>query len=147
MTTVTANFISRLPAWVSANREAIGRAGEDIAEGQAERDAIQREGEPGESSSEGKGGPNPWDDSGQASPAGDDPLDVPWEQLDEPVDCPVCGSFDCWWDLLDGRHCMKCHPPNKARLLRSTVATQRRRAERRRIAAKLDKLECEMTPL
>lgn len=141
MTTMTANSISRLPAWVSANREASEEAVEGMAEEQAERDAIQREGELGESFSEGE--PAPWNEAVQAEPVGDGPLDIPWDQLDEPADCAVCGSFDCWWDLLDNRHCMKCHPPNKARLLRATVATQQRRAERRRVAARLDKFECE----
>ena len=69
--------------------------------------------------------------------------EIPWDQLDEPIDCPKCGSFDCWWDLRDDRHCSRCNPPTKARLLRATAATQRRRAERRRIAEKLDRFECE----
>ena len=129
MTTVTDKPNPCFPAWVSANRE----ASEEIAEGQAERDAIQREGEPVESSSEGELAT--WEDSDQVEPAGGGPIDIPWNQLDEPVDCPVCGSFDCWWDLPDDRHCMKCDPPIKARLLRATIATQRRRAERRRLTA------------
>jgi len=45
-----------------------------------------------------------------------DPND--WDSLDEPIDCPQCGSFDCWWDMLGGRHCKKCDPPSTSHRLR-----------------------------
>ena len=115
---------------------------EEFHQWQEERFAIQWEGRPPEirpDVDEDQIGQNPWDSETEAAPGEDF---VRWEDLDDPVDCPDCGSFDCWWDLRDNRHCMKCHPPNKARLLRSTTATQRRRAERRRQAAQ----HTEVTP-
>lgn len=45
-----------------------------------------------------------------------DPND--WGSLDEPVDCPQCGSFGCWFDMVGGHHCKKCDPPSTSRRLR-----------------------------
>ena len=61
---------------------------------------------------------------------------IPWEDLPDPLEPHgTCSGLNCWWDLTGRQRCVDCDPPNKARLLRSTVATQRRRAERRRQAA------------
>ena len=61
---------------------------------------------------------------------------IPWDDLPDPLEPHgKCSGLNCWWDLTGRQRCADCDPPNKARLLRVTAATQRRRAERRRQAA------------
>lgn len=44
-------------------------------------------------------------------------IDATWEDGDEIVPCPSCGSLMAWWDARDRRRCMACDPPTKARML------------------------------
>ncbi len=114
MTSVTASPAPSLPAWVSANRE-VGNKGDEVGVG-----------------------PDPWDDVTEAVTIEylTEEDFAPWEDLSDPLDPHgKCSGLNCWWDLTGRQRCAECDPPNKARLLRSTVATQRRRAERRRLAA------------
>jgi hypothetical protein len=146
----TTDSAPSLPAWVSANRETGSKGGidaetkpehppdwtaQDVAEWEAERTAIQWEGRPPEirpNVDEDLGGPDPWEDATKAAPVEDF---VPWEESPDPLDPHgKCSGLNCWWDLTGRQRCADCDPPNKARLLRATVATQRRRAVRRRLA-------------
>jgi len=109
---------------------------EEVHQWREERAAIQWEGRPPEirpNVDEDLGGPNPWDDTTRAAPIDDF---APWEDLPDPLDPHgTCSGLNCWWDGTGRQRCSDCDPPNKARLMRATVATQQRRAERRRQAA------------
>jgi hypothetical protein len=51
--------------------------------------------------------------------------------LVDPVACERCGSLECWLDLRDQRHCLRCDPPIVAQRLRQHADRIRRRERTR----------------
>ena len=37
--------------------------------------------------------------------------EIPIDKLDP---CPKCSSYERWWDMANGEHCMYCDPPLKS---------------------------------
>ena len=62
----------------------------------------------------------------------DDHRHIDESMIVDPVACEKCGSLECWLDLRDGRHCMRCDPPIVAQRLRQAAARIRQRDQQRR---------------
>lgn len=51
-----------------------------------------------------------------------------WETAEPMQWCPVCGSFDLWWDVTNEVHCQRCNPPRDVRRLFDMVDRINRRS-------------------